>query len=77
MINKLSRTDRVISLPDDQVTEPAIELDSLRNLRELHQLRKVLDLRSDREVIVRQCVGARLQFLAPGANEACDLEVLL
>lgn len=65
LIDELSRADGVISVANDQVGQAAVKLDSLWDLSQLHQLRKVIDLCTYREVVVSKLMSSSLQILAP------------
>ena len=67
----------MVTTPDDQVRKPSVELDSLRDFRQLHQLTEVIDLGTDCEVVVSELVSTRLQLLGARSDVLGDLEVLL
>ena len=77
VIDKFSRSYSVISIANDQVRHPSVKLDGLWYLSQLHQLRKVIDLGPNSEVIISQLMRSRLQVFAPRANVFGNLVVLL
>ena len=47
-------------MPHNKVRKPAVELVGLGDLSQFHQLGEVVDLCTDREVIISQLVGSHL-----------------
>ena len=76
LVHELPGADRMVPVPDDQVRKPAVEFVRLRDLRELHELAEVIDLGTDREVVIGELVGTRLQLFAPLCDVLSNLRIL-
>ena len=76
MVDELARANSMISIANDQVGQSAIKLDCLGYLSELHELRKVCNLRTNRKVVISKLVRPCLQVLAPGTDEFRNLVIL-
>ena len=67
----------MVTTPDDQVRKPSIELDSLGDLRQLHQLAEVVDFGTYGEVVVSELVSTCLQLFGARGDVLGNLVVLL
>ena len=67
----------MVTITDDQISQSAVELASLRDLGQFHQLREMAKLGSNRKVVISQLVSPSLQLFASASNELRDLVILL
>jgi hypothetical protein len=77
LVNELSRANRVVTLSNDQVRKSTVKLVGLRDLCQLHQLCKVIDLSSNGEIVISQSMSSGLQIFASLSDVFGNLEVLL
>ena len=66
----------MITVSDDKVRKPAVELVSLGDLSQLHQLGEVVNLCSDSEVVIGELMSPGLEALAAVGDVSGDLAVL-
>lgn len=76
LVEQFAGTNGMVTVANDQITEASVELMSLRDICEFHELGKVTDFGANCKVVICQLVRSSLQILGSGCNELGNLVVL-